>query len=184
MYDISKENAETKKEIDIRGRFIMLSCDIEFALFNIMMYCHPDPYNHTREGTFSKMTMGGKVFNVICDIKKYKPDYYLEFKESFDALEEFTNVRNDMAHCKGIFPNAPDLSVFRILFMTPQDPTDKTNKKEAIMFREYKDSDILALVNKFASINNHLGSLMLRLKWEFETGGGTHPFLHPSTHTS
>ncbi|MEO8415239.1 MAG: hypothetical protein ABI472_16390 [Ginsengibacter sp.] len=46
--------------------------------------------------------MAAKINNAIADMKKYKHDYYLEFKQYFDGLEDFRIIRNDMSHCKGV----------------------------------------------------------------------------------
>ena len=73
----------TIKEIEIRGRLIMLACDIEFCLLNIIIFCNPTPNNHERTGKFKKMLMQGKVDCVICDMKKYKPLYYNDLKILF-----------------------------------------------------------------------------------------------------
>ena len=54
MYDISKENAATKKEIEIRGRYLMMACDIEYCLLNIIMFCNPDPGNMKGLGNLKK----------------------------------------------------------------------------------------------------------------------------------
>lgn len=173
MYDISKETAATKKEIEIRGRYLMMSCDIEYCLLNIIMFCNPDPHNHERAGKFKEMQMGGKINNVICDMKKYKPDYYTEFKAAFDGLEEFRLVRNDIAHNKGDFPNDPDLSIFRITFV------ERDNSGiEALMYKDYTHTYIQESIGRFAKINGELSALWIRLYRE--SGGQMSPFVHPS----
>lgn len=181
MYDISKENAETKKEIEIRGRYIMMACDIEFSLLCIIMYCSPDPYNQHRLGQFTDMHMAEKINNAVCDIKKYNHDYYLEFKNEFDGLEEFRIVRNDIAHCVGMFPKAPDLSVFKIDFIDKEDKKDKQNKNEWFRFKEYTDVYILESLARFKNINARLFSLWRRLQVEFETTNKSHPLVRPTT---
>src|SRR5262245_61815404 len=139
MYDDSKETPETKKEIEIGGRYIMMSCDIEFSLLCIIMYCSTDPYNQTRLGQFSDMRLTEKINNAICDLKNYNNNYYLEFKSAFDGLEEFRIVRNDIAHCAGMFPQAPDLSIFKIDFIDKEDKKDKQNKNEWFKYKVYTD---------------------------------------------
>ena len=52
MYDIIKEVPDTKKEIEIRGRYLMMACDIEYCMLNIIMFCNPDPNTHERAGQF------------------------------------------------------------------------------------------------------------------------------------
>lgn len=169
MYSLSNENEETKKEIDIRGRYLLMSCDIEFALFGIIIYCNPDPVNHERTEQFRKMHMYEKINNAIADLKKYKLPYYQEFKEWFDGLEEFRLVRNDMAHNKGNFPMSPDLSVFRITFVD-KDPADGINK---LMYRDYTETYIRESIDRFAKINGNLSALWIRMYKEH--GGGIPP---------
>jgi hypothetical protein len=159
VYDISTENAETKKEIEIRGRYLMMCCDIEYCLLNIIMWCNPDPNNHERAGQFKEMKMANKIESVICDMKKYRIQHYLNFKDAFDMLNEFRLIRNDICHCKGSFPNPPDLSVFRILYIEKEDPSDKQDKREFFMYRDYTEEFIEKSINDFGKLNNHLGTL-------------------------
>jgi len=183
MYDISKETDETKREIEIRGRYIMMASDIEFSLLCVIMYCS-EQYNQERLGQFSDMKMGAKINNAICDLKKYNYDYYLEFKNEFDGLEEFRIVRNDMAHCIGMFPKAPDLSVFKIDFIDKEDKKDKLNKNEWFKYKEYTDTYISVSLDRFRDINSKLFSLWMRLSKEFELKTGICPFAYPSNGTT
>jgi len=178
MYDISKENKSTKKEIEIRGRYLMMACDIEYCLLNIILFCNPDPHNHERVGQFTEMKMASKINNVIKDLREYKPDYYNEFKEDLNGLEEFRMVRNDMSHCKGDFPNEPDLNIFRIIYPERENKSDKTNLKEFMKYKEYTDAYINESVNRFAILNNHLSALWMRLSYEWNSKN--HPFVNPS----
>lgn len=181
MYNTSKETAAIKKEIEIRGRYLMMACDIEFSLLNIIMFCNPDPYNHERLGQFTEMNMAGKINNAISDLKKYKKEYYLEFQNDFEGLEEFRIVRNDMAHYVGLFPNEPDLSVFKIDYIDKDGSRkDVNNKKEYMKNKEYTDQYILESLNRFATINNHLATLWFRLKNEFEFSSNNPPLIHPT----
>ena len=177
MYDISKENSSTKREIEIRGRFLMLACDIEYCLLNIIMFCNPDPGNHERVGKFKEMHMAGKINNVIADLKKYKPNYYSKFKNDLDGLEEFRIVRNDMSHCKGDFPNDSDLSIFRIIFIEKDE-----NGIEGIRYKEYTDEYISKSFNNFAILNARLSALWLRLSDDFNSS--SHPLAYPPSLTS
>lgn len=178
MYDTSKENAETKKEIEIRGRYLMMCCDIEYCLLNIIMFCNPDPNNHERAGQFKEMKMANKIESVICDMKKYEMQHYLNFKVAFDMLDDFRRIRNDMCHCKGSFPNAPDLSVFRILYIEKADSLDKQDKREYFMYRDYTSEFIENSVMDFGKINNYLGTLwhILSEKWNLRNP----PFVYPT----
>lgn len=170
MYEILGENAATKKEIEIRGRFLMMACDIEYCLLNMIMFCNPNPGSHVRVGQFKEMRMAGKINNVIADLKKYKPKYYIEFKTDLDDLEEFRIVRNDMCHCKGDFPNAPDLSVFKIVFVEKNEAGI-----EGIKNREYTDDYMAKSFDKFALLNAKLSALWFRLSNEFNSSD--HPLL-------
>ena len=174
MEDAKWNHAPIKKEVAIRGRFAMLACDIEYCLLNIIMFCNPDPYNHERFGQFKDMKMKTKIDCAIKDIKKYKPQYYEEFKEDFDGLELFRVVRNDMVHNIGSFPNEPDLSVFHLMSVEKDE-----NGIEAIKSKEYTEHHITHCLAKFARINGNLSALWFRLKREHDEG--IQPFAHPST---
>lgn len=176
MYDISKENVATKKEIEIRGRYLMMACDIEYSLLNIIMFCNPDPGNHERVGKFKGMRMAQKINNVIADLKKYKPNYYSEFKKELDSLEEFRIVRNDMSHCKGDFPNELDLSFFRIVFVDK----DETGV-ERIKYKNYTNEYIKQTIDNFAVLNERLFALSVGLSNEFNLSN--HPLADPQSLT-
>jgi hypothetical protein len=167
MYDVYNESPETKNEVLIRGRYLMMACDIEFCLFNIIMYCSSDPNNHERAGQFKEMQMAGKINNTISDLKKYAPAYYLEFKDSFDGLEEFRIIRNDMSHGKGHFPFAPDFSLFQIITVTK----DKFGI-ERIKFKDYNKDYIFRSMANFAKIIESLTYLWQRLKQEYNSSAG------------
>ena len=85
-----------KIEIDLRGRFMTMACDLEWSLFIIMAFAWPDPNKSKR--LFQEMTMGTKIQCVIADLKKYKPEHYEQHKESLGKLWEFHEIRNAMAH--------------------------------------------------------------------------------------
>ena len=166
----------TKKEIEVRGKIMMLACDIEFCLLNIIMFCNPDPNNHERAGQFKKMRMGGKIECVICDMQKYKPNYYNALKSYFDGLEEFKEVRNHFAHYKGDFPDEPDLRKINLAYIEE----DETGA-ERMRYITYADSDIEIFVAKFSSINGALAAPWMQLKKEFDAISGVHPFVYLST---
>lgn len=126
----------------------MMACDIEYCLLNIIMFFNPVPGTHERFGQFKEMRITGKIYNVIADLKKYKPNYYTHFKNDLDGLEEIRIVRNDMSHCKGDFPNDPDLSIFRIAFVEK----DETGI-EGIKHREYTDEYMANSFDKFVLLN-------------------------------
>jgi hypothetical protein len=172
-YRISNETPAIKKEIEIRGRYLMMACHVEYCLLNIIMFCNPDPNNHERVGQFKEMRMAAKINNVIADLKRYKPNYYTEFKKVLDGLEEFRKVRNHMSHCTGDFPYEPDLSIFRITYV------DKDEIGiEGMKFTEYTDEFISKTINEFATINGNLSILWNRLSNEFASENN--PFVHPS----
>ena len=161
----------------------MMACDLEFSLLSIIMYASPDPFNQKRLGEFSEMHLNEKINNAVCDLKKYNRKYYKEFKEDFDALDEFRIIRNDMAHCVGFFPNKPDLNMFCVDSVQKEDKKDKANKNEWFARKNYPNEYISESLDRFAAINMRLAALFYRLKLEFELTSKTHPFVKPSTGT-
>jgi len=176
MNRISK--LEIDKEIEIRGRIVSAACDIEYCLLNIIVFCHPDPHNHERLGQFKEMKMGGKIDVVKKDLKEYKIEYYKEFEQELNGLDEFRKVRNEICHCKGDFPNSPNLDPFRLTII------ELNNGKEQLMFKDYSLKYIEDCLKMFFHLNHRLGELWLRLKDEYDLKSGqSHPFLGLPTHT-
>ena len=46
-YDMDKAN---EREIMVRGQYLTMSCDIEYCLLNITLFCSPTPDSHERVG--------------------------------------------------------------------------------------------------------------------------------------
>jgi hypothetical protein len=167
-----------EKEILIRGRFLVMGADIEYCILQIMLFCHPNPYAHERMGKFKKMTMGEKINNVVCDVKKYLLNDYLSYKEYFDGLDLFRDMRNHVAHDKMEFINE-ELNPIRFAFLQ----TDLIDKnKEWSRYAEFNDSYLSECLEKFGKINHYLGILWSELESNFYKSGGSHPFVHPSVH--
>ena len=145
-------------EIDIRGRFMTMACDIEFMLLNIMVYCSPDPYNQIRK--FKKMMMSDKIQNTIADLKKYKRKYYKEYKEELEELDEFKIIRNDLAHNRIDWENEQDLTKFKVIFV------DDKGGIEGLMFKEYTIEYIKESIEKFRKLELSLASLFYKLRVE------------------
>jgi len=153
------ENPEIEVEIDIRGRYLMMACDIEYSLLNIMAYSAPDPQNQVRR--FKKMMMNQKIECTIADLKKYKSTYYDQYKDVLDELEEFRLIRNDMAHHTIEFHDNNDLTKFRTLFI------DEDNGIEVMKYREYTLSFMAESVVRFRKSNKVLAELVFRLKNDY-----------------
>lgn len=84
MTILSTEAIQELAEIDIRGRFMNMACDMEMAMLHIMVYCSPDPYNQKRK--FYKMFMHEKIQNTIADLKNYKPQLYKKYEDELMQL--------------------------------------------------------------------------------------------------
>jgi hypothetical protein len=150
-----------KAEIDIRGRFLMMACDIEYTLLHIMMYCAPDPLNQIRK--FEGMMMHNKIEATIADLKRYKPNYYNEYEKEIAKLWDFKMIRNDMAHYKMHFPNESDLSVFRMVFVS------NDNGVERVGYREYTLPFLVKSIKDFRRLNVVLAELAQKLMDEYNS---------------
>lgn len=144
-------------EIEIRGKFLMMSCDIEFTLFNIMVYISPDPYEQIR--SFKSMMMADKIQNTIADLKKYRRKYYKEYKKDLGQLDEFRRVRNDMSHNR-IDWDETDLTKFKVLFV------DEHDGIELIHYRGYTLQYISDCMERFRKLNLSLVGLFQKLHEE------------------
>ncbi len=166
------ESSSTAAEIDIRGRFLLMSCDMEFTLLNIIAFSAEDPNNQIRK--FKDMKMYDKINNAIADLKNNKPNYYEEYKEQLDQLNEFREIRNDFAHCKMNFPDENNLKIFRILFV--DDVGNDERLKEAV----YTWEIYYEALHKFITLNRKLATLWLKLKTEYDLTHGEHPLVYPN----
>lgn len=153
-------NPEFDAEIKIRGRFMMMSADMEYTLLNICAYSAPDPYNQTKK--FYKKTMGDKINFVKADLKKYKRKYYKEYKAELKELNTFREVRNDMAHNKMDFHIPGDLSQFRMVFV------DDWKGYDRMAYRLYTLLQVDDFLNQFQNLNMRLGKLWKQLKDDYD----------------
>ncbi|MDQ2718181.1 MAG: hypothetical protein M3Z26_00260 [Bacteroidota bacterium] len=174
MYDNSKETEATKKEIEIRGRYLMMACDIEFSLFCIIMYSSPDPHNHARTGNFRKMRMANKIECAIKDLKTHKPLYYDEYEEDLNKLKVFNTIRNDMAHHKGSFNKVDDLSIFTITYI------EELNGIEGFLYKDYTEKYILESVELFSILNSNLHILSEQLKKDLDLNDALSDSVQPN----
>ena len=174
-YDLDKAQ---EREVKVRGEYLTMSCDIEYCLVNITLFCNPTPDSHERVGKFIKMTMGEKINNVICDMKKYKMDDYLLNQKYFDGLEEFRKIRNHAAHDKAEFMNK-ELEPIRFTFLD----TETKGAKEWGKYAELPALYITQSLERFGAINHYLGLLWMKYQNEYYKTSNTHPFAHPSTYT-
>lgn len=180
-YNSKPESEAVQKEIEIRGRFITMSCDLEFSLLNIIMYTSADPYDQKRMGDFTTMHLNEKIQNATCDLKDYNMSYYVEFKDYFDVLDEFRQVRNHMAHALGFFTDEIALDVFRVSYIDKENKKDKSNKTEWFAYKEYTEVYIVDSLNRFLNAIQHIAMLHFRLKQEFDQRIKNNPFVRPST---
>lgn len=150
------EEPDVMAEIDIRGRFMMMSCDIEWSMLNIIIYSTDDPHNHHRVHQFKGMMMHEKIQNTICDLKRYHPKYYNEYKEEMGQLMEFKEVRNDMGHYRLQFIDE-SLKEFKMSYIG-----DK-NGVEGVLWKSYTIDDMRNIITKFRKANMRLMELVKRL---------------------
>lgn len=141
------------KEINIRGRFAMLSCDIEFSLLFIIGFA--EAYENTTEikRNLKGMTFNEKINNAKSVLKEFKPHLYTEYKDQLDKLDEFRIIRNHMSHFKGSFPNESDLSIFRVEFIEIHE------KKQGIRFIDIPMDYIEGALERFIKLNCELVDL-------------------------
>jgi hypothetical protein len=91
----------TIHEINLRGAFVMQSCDLEIALLHIMLFCIIDIEENTViKNGFKGMILDEKIKKTIEFLKTYRSDLYMDYKSCFEDLVSIKALRNQMAHCK------------------------------------------------------------------------------------
>lgn len=142
-------------EIDIRGRFMMMACDIEWSMVNIIMYSTTDPNNHHRVNQFKGMMMHQKIECMISDLKKYHLKFYAEYKDYIDMLMEFKEVRNDMGHYRLEFDDS--LRSFKMPYIGEE------NGELKILWKRYNLEQMKDIISRFRKVNLKLMELVSRL---------------------
>lgn len=154
------EDPKYLSEIDIRGRFMMMACDIEWSMLNIMIYSTDDPHNHHRANKFEGMMMHEKIQNTICDLKRHHPELYDEYKTEMGQLMEFKEVRNDMGHYPLDFDD-DTLTSFKMKYIGNDGNTEKT------MYKYYTIVQMKDIITKFRNANVRLAELVKKLSDDY-----------------
>jgi hypothetical protein len=139
-------------EMEIRGRFLMMACDLEWTMLLIMTHCVPDPLI---QRDFKEMTMHNKIECTIADLKKYKPDIYREYEKELEKLWEFKVFRNKISHRRMDFNK--DLKSFRFQYV------DVHEGKERIFEELFYVQDIYYAIGEFQKLNLTLAALFMKM---------------------
>ena len=162
------DDIETLAEIDLRGRFIMMACDIEWSMLHIIMSCAPDPLNQSRK--FTGQMMHSKIEMTICDLKNNKPHLYEEYKDELEKLWEFKEVRNDLAHYKLQFVDGTKFKEFRFWLIQP----DATGE-ERLHYKPYTIEYFKECLTKFIDLNLTMAKLVEKLREELPPNARIQP---------
>ena len=163
--EIIPESPEAKVEAAIRGRFMMMACDVEFSLMRIMANCSPNPLNQIRRFNSEEMRMHNKIEATICDLKKYKLHYYEEYKDRLAILWEFKIIRNDLAHYKMTIDKTADPILFNLWLIA-----DDVNSKDKLHYKPYTADYLEISLSKFRQLNIDMEELADRLLADIENG--------------
>jgi hypothetical protein len=170
MSEKKRTRAEMEAEIKIRGSFLMMACDVEYALLNILAYSTPDPKNQLRH--FKEMRMAQKIECTIADLKEHKPIYYDEYKDYLSPLDSFRKWRNDFAHYKMIFPDKTNIENFELVFI------DEEGGLEGLKVKHFTLKIFNEALDSFWKIQRKLAELWMKLKSDYDLSQG-HPLVHP-----
>lgn len=87
----------------LRGAYLDMCCDIEFALVDITVVCLVKD-NSERESVKATLLenayMSKKITMAETSLKKYNPVYYETYKDCFNQFRELTGWRNKFAHSR------------------------------------------------------------------------------------
>lgn len=155
---LTQAQKEELLEIEIRGRFMSMSADLEWVMLLIMTYLAPDPMDQSRK--FKEMMLHNKIECLIADLKQYRMDLFEEYENDLLLLWDFKESRNDIGHKKMDF--SEDLKSFRFLYV------DIHKGKERIFEKKYATNAMLSNINVFRK-------LVLTLAELFQKMGGQQP---------
>ena len=152
VMQLTQARKEEFLEMEIRGRFLMMACDIEWSMLNIMVHCAPDPLV---QRDFKEMRMHNKIECTISDLKRHKPALYTEYEEELNKLWDFKEFRNKLAHRKIDF--APDLKSFKFRYV------DLHEGKERIFEEQFTVADIFKGIEEFRKLNLSFAHILAKL---------------------
>lgn len=90
-------------EIELRGFYLSIACDIEYLLADITCAClvnNDDEKEGVRETLFENVMMSKKINMAINALKRYNKNYYTIHKDCFDKFIELNGLRNKFAHSR------------------------------------------------------------------------------------
>lgn len=92
--------------IRLRGAYLEMSCDIEWALTDIISLCisTAERSSQLKEVLFERASMTSKIKMAQYALEKFSPDVYLKYSSCFTSLNKIRTLRNKFAHCKIISP--------------------------------------------------------------------------------
>ncbi len=160
---------QTKLEVEIRGKFMTMACDVEYSLLRIIAYSAPDPQNQLRK--FKKMMMHEKIECTLKDLKTYKSHLYIEYESHLNKLMDFKEMRNHFAHHTIQFHNAPDLTTFKMIYV------DEIAGVETFASKEYTLNTIKQKTQEFIFMNREMITLSVKLFNEHNSKTGEQKIL-------
>ena len=144
-------------EIDLRGRFIAMACDMEFTLMQIMVNLAPDPHNHFR--CFNEMMMHAKIQNTIADVKRFRPHLYTKYEVDLESLWEFKRIRNDLCHHRIDWGQNSDFQSFNVMYVEIDE-----NNVERLAYKKYTLGYLIESNKKFNPLNITLLKLLNEIR--------------------
>jgi hypothetical protein len=159
---LTKAQKEELLEIELRGRFMTMSADMEWAMLLIMTHLAANPLEQVRK--FTGMMLHNKIEATIADLKKFKPDLYAQYETDILLLWDFKEFRNDMGHHK--IDISDDLTSFRFLY------ADEYEGHERIFEKKHSVEDMMGNINIFKKLVLTLTEIFLQI-------GGQMPVIPP-----
>lgn len=137
------------KEIHLRGLYLSISCDIEYALTDMACRClvkDETDRENVKVVFFEKMAMGKKIAIAKKALSQYLPSY--DFSTTFILIEKLSGQRNLFAHSK--IEDSPSGSEEELLFKYIKDGEEKNNVKnirELVEFLEKCRIEVLKIMD-------------------------------------
>ena len=139
------------QEVNVRGLYLSISCDIEVLLVDIIAKCeiaNPAEREDFKVRKLAGLEMGKKLGRSVKSLTIYNPHLSAQFKTTFEMINDLLGLRNILAHSKiSCDPNKKNKSILWFNYV-----------ERGVRIKETRE--IKPLINELHAYRNELVKLM------------------------
>lgn len=149
--DFTFSTEMNEKEIELRGRYLSIACDLDYILTELICICFID--KHIYRKTFKilmleRILMGRKLSILEKALHDYNEEYFNKYKRTFNSIKILVENRNLFAH--STITSGEDKNTFIFEYIKDSEIKTKSLKIDTL-FKQLGgyETDIFELVELF-----------------------------------